>query len=467
MGPMTRIRALVSHGLLLVLVMFALAGCAGSSRQESSGVGGTNSPATSIGGGAGGQITSESMGGVPSTGGTGSGGMSSTAPATGGTHDAGTSTDAADADSPDSSLKIAARPVAAAVTHACAIVRGAVYCWGQNQFGQLGNGTTSSSALPVRVLGLSSDAHALAAGWRLSCAVVDDGVSCWGDDGSTGLTGSASALSIKGLDHKATEVETSVNVGLALMGGAVYSWGDTFNTAAAAPLAIPGLDSGVDAIASGPCAIVSDVLKCWGSNNVGQLGNGTADDSDVPVQVQGLTSGITSIATGRMHACAVMNGAVYCWGDNNFGQLGHQPGTSSTDHVCIRSVQPPGDYCNPMPTQVQGLSGTVQSVVAGTYHTCAVVDGAAYCWGGNGYGQLGDGTTTTTYAPVKVQKLTGVSAMSAGAYADPNGYDETCAVANGDVYCWGSNAYGQLGNGTTIDSPVPVKVQLPDESGDQ
>ena len=116
---------------------------------------------------------------------------------------------------------------------------------------------------------------------------------------------------------------------------------------------------------------------------------------------------------------------------------------------------------------VQGLPSGVTAITAGTYHTCAIANGLAYCWGANGFGELGDGTTTTTYQPVQVKNLTNVTAISAGAYPDPNGYDETCAVATGNVYCWGSNAYGQLGDGTTIDSSVPVKVQFPDGSSDE
>jgi alpha-tubulin suppressor-like RCC1 family protein len=119
--------------------------------------------------------------------------------------------------------------------------------------------------------------------------------------------------------------------------------------------------------------------------------------------------------------------------------------------------------------RVQGLPAGVEKITAGTRHTCAIASGAAYCWGANGHGQLGNGTSgaanisdMSSYAPVPVQGLTsGVTAISAGAYPDPAGVDMTCAIANGDVYCWGNNYYGQLGNGTTTDSSVPVKVQFP------
>ena len=210
-------------------------------------------------------------------------------------------------------------------------------------------------------------------------------------------------------------------------------------------------------LAANGCAVVNGGAYCEGRNDYGQLGDGTLIDSSVPVQVQGLTSGVTAIATGYTHACAVMNGAVYCWGNNNYGQAGNHPQNGPCENIM---AQPP-HVCTVVPTQVQGLPAGAESVTAGTYHTCAIVNGAAYCWGDDDFGQLGDGTTTTTYQPVQVKNLTNVTAISAGAYPDPNGYDETCAVANGDVYCWGSNAYGQLGDGTTTDSSVPVKVQFP------
>jgi alpha-tubulin suppressor-like RCC1 family protein len=303
----------------------------------------------------------------------------------------------------------------------------------------------------VQVQGLTSGVQAVAAAWDLSCSLNGERVYCWGDGEQGGLV----PFEIGGI----SPVVTAVLAYAALVKDAVYVWDRTFT---AAPIQVQGLDSGVQGLSSGACAIKNHAAYCWGNNGYGQLGNGTANGQITPalVQVKGLTSGVTSIVSGYLHVCAVMNGNVYCWGNNLYGQLGHQPDSIvNVDNGC--TVPPDHAPCGLSPVQVQGLPSGVTAITAGTYHSCAVANGLAYCWGANQYGQLGDGTTTTTDQPVQVKNLTNVTAISAGAYPDPDGYDETCAVADGDVYCWGSNAYGQLGDGTTNDSSVPVKVQFP------
>jgi len=458
------IRSRIGEFLWIRTALIAVApvschGSAGNS-QERGGVSAAPTSTGAAGAGTGGHNEGTGSGGLQSQGGTSFGGTSpkasgASAATSGGTHAA--PPDASDSSLPDASLSATDSPIAAAVTHACAIVGGAVYCWGQNQFGQLGNGETTGSNSPVRVTGLSSDAQTISAGWRLSCSLVNGNAFCWGDSGSNSLTGSLTAVPVRGIPAAAQLLSAAGNTGFVVSNSALYGWGGDFAFVAAMN---QNLESGVQSVASGPCALVLGAAKCWGQNNVGQLGDGTANDSNVPVQVQGLISGVTSIARGWMHACAVMNGTVYCWGDNTFGQLGHQPGSSSSDEICIRGVNPPGDYCNPLPTQVLGLPAGVQNVKAGTYHSCAMANGVAYCWGANAFGQLGDGSTANSYQPVPVKGLTSVTDISAGAYPDPQGYDMTCAVADGNIYCWGANAYGQLGDGTTSDSAVPVKVQF-------
>jgi len=358
----------------------------------------------------------------------------------------------------DASTSVSVTPVAAAVTHACAIRNGAVYCWGENQYGQLGNGTTAGSPLPVPVQGLSAGVQAVAAGSRISCALADANVRCWGDwGGANSQSGSSTPLRVQGLSEDVEFIIASVNACWALVGGGVYGWDGTFTA-----VQDPELDSGVQGISSGACVIKNHAAYCEGSNDYGQRGDGTANGQVTPqlVQVLGLTSGVTAIASGWYHVCAIANGDVYCWGDNLFGQLGHKPGFE-VDNTCIVGIPAPGAPCGMKPVKVQGLPSGVSAITAGTYHSCAIANGLAYCWGANGFGELGDGTTTTNYQPVQVQGLTNVTAISAGAYPDSDGYDITCAVAGGDVYCWGANAYGQLGDGTTTDSAIPVKVQFP------
>ncbi|MFO0157542.1 MAG: putative Ig domain-containing protein, partial [bacterium] len=124
-------------------------------------------------------------------------------------------------------------------------------------------------------------------------------------------------------------------------------------------------------------------------NSQGQLGNGSTTDSTTPVQVTGLTSGVTAVAAGERHSCAVVNGGVQCWGYNAFGQLGNGSDTDSTT-----------------PVQVTGLTSGVTAVAGGYSYSCAVVNGGVQCWGYNGYGQLGNGTITGSTTPVQVTGLT-------------------------------------------------------------
>ena len=195
--------------------------------------------------------------------------------------------------------------------------------------------------------------------------------------------------------------------------------------------------SGITAGGYHTCAIVNGGAQCWGWNAHGQLGNGsTAGYSYVPVQVQGLTSGVTAIAAGWEYTCALVNGGVQCWGDDDYGELGNNSFTQSN-----------------VPVQVSNLTSGVSAIAAGFAHTCAVVNGAAWCWGDNSGGDLGNNSQNESNVPVQVSNLTsGVSAIAAGE-------DFSCAVVDGSAMCWGYNANGELGNNSTTESNVPVQVQ--------
>lgn len=189
------------------------------------------------------------------------------------------------------------------------------------------------------------------------------------------------------------------------------------------------------------CALTnSGGVKCWGYNNTGQLGNGSQIEAKSPVDVTGLTSGVIAIAAGGSHTCALTTaGGVKCWGLNQNGQLG------DNGPQLPRLV--PGD--------VPGLTSGVTAITAGLLTTCALTTGGgAKCWGANGVGQLGDGTTTQALVPVDVFGLaSGVSAISTY-----NGH--SCAlIAIGGIKCWGQNNSGQLGTGFPPNSSlVPVDV---------
>ncbi|MDQ3889199.1 MAG: RCC1 repeat-containing protein, partial [Actinomycetota bacterium] len=232
--------------------------------------------------------------------------------------------------------------------------------------------------------------------------------------------------------------------------GGVKCWGSNYagqlgdgsNEDSSVPVAVSGLASGVAAIAAGgfhTCALTdAGGVKCWGWNGIGVLGDASTRDSTVPVAVSGLASGVVAIAAGRFHTCALTGaGAVKCWGSNGYGELGDGSNGDST-----------------VPVAVSGLASGVVAIAAGDAHTCALTEaGGVKCWGPNDYGQLGNGSNTDSTVPVAVSGVaSGVVAIAAGRY-------HTCALTGaGAVMCWGHNYYGQLGNRSNLNSNVPVAV---------
>ena len=397
--------------------------------------------------------------------------------------------------------------IAAGSSHSCALVSGSVWCWGQNDHGQLGNGTLSDSAVPVEVSSLGSGGvQGVAAGDEHTCAVVNGGVWCWGDDtfgqlGNGISPGNAPPGAVQGLG--AGSGVQAVAAGqyhtCALVNGGAWCWGYNLHgqlgngTAADshAPVAVQGLSSGVQAIAAGidhTCALVSGGVQCWGSNSNGQLGNGTTADSLTPVAVQGLGAGVQGVAAGDTHSCALVNSSAWCWGGDASGQLGDNSAVDSSVPVPVQGLSDPGSGVQAVtagydstcalvngglqcwganstgqlgiaapdagvPAAAAGLSAGVQAVVMGYDHTCALSGGAVECWGANLHGQLGNNSFVDSDAAVAVQGLgSGVQTLVAGG-------NRNCAVVNGGVQCWGDGTFGALGNATQVDSPVPIEIQ--------
>ena len=341
--------------------------------------------------------------------------------------------------------------------HTCVTVpSGGLKCWGHNDSGQLGDGSANDSSMPVDVTGISSGMLSLAASAD-TCAVTSAGaLLCWGDNDSGQLgngtkKGSFVPAGVSGLASGVLSVAAGgLHTCAVLATGAISCWGDNTSgnlgdgttTARLVPVRVQGFSSGA-AVTLGfghTCALTTTgAVKCWGLNKYGELGDGTTGGlPGPPVDVQGLSSGVTAIAANSLHTCALTSsGGVKCWGHNVDGELGDGSFKDSS-----------------IPVDVQGLSSGVLAIGAGTGHTCAVtMEGGVKCWGGNAFGQLGDGATSKSAAPVAVVGL------SSGVVAVALGFDHTCAaLATGAVKCWGGNFYSQLGNGTTEESHVPVDV---------
>ncbi len=251
-------------------------------------------------------------------------------------------------------------------------------------------------------------------------------------------------------------------------GGQAYCWGSgslgqlgnntTGNSLIPAAVDTAGILSGkvpsrITAGVAFSCTVASSLAYCWGSGSLGQLGNGSTTQQNAPVAVNtaGVLSGktVTDVSAGWLHTCAVASGNAYCWGTGSFGRLGNNATTQQNAPVAVNTAGV--------------LSGkTVTAVAAGNVHSCAVADGQAYCWGWNGNGELGNNSTTQSLVPVAVYTggvLNGKTVTRISVAAS-SGTRHSCAVADGQAYCWGQGAYGKLGNNSTADSSVPVAVDI-------
>ena len=298
--------------------------------------------------------------------------------------------------------------------HLCTILDDTkLSCWGDNSFGQLGDGTNSDRMLLTEVsLDESRTALSISSGKDHTCAILDNGeLQCWGRN-DYGQLGDGT------VSHSSVPVEASLSEFPVQLSSGDYH----------------------------TCAILDDAtIKCWGRNNYGQLGDGTNSDSSDPVAVASPPGEkFLAISTGANHTCAITSTwTLKCWGSNDHGQLG----IGSTLSVNTPSTVTTG--------------GNTVAVSAGGYHTCAILDGSAgsgdvKCWGLNSKGQLGDGTTN------QQNDASAVSASLTGAIAIDSGSQHTCAIdSSQSLHCWGGSSEGQIGDGSTagqVTSPTEISL---------
>ena len=409
-----------------------------------------------------------------------------------------------------------AADIATGYRHSCALlIDGAISCWGNNYFGQLGDGESGReffgadtpdgfvfSDLPVLVPGID-DAIDVAAGRSHTCAIHrDSSVSCWGSNrygqlgyDSTGFWGhSVTPQKVEGIEGIIAIATSGIHTCVLHKIGTVSCWGRGAGPTSDDPESfLEGVTNAIsiDAGDNHNCVLRDDMtVLCWGYNTSGQLGNGEIyyGESDVVwyfnelVQVAGITDAV-GIATGGVHTCAVHeDGTVSCWGDNWRGEIGN----GTTDN-----------YSN-APVRVKNISNAT-SVSAAIEHTCALHDDATIsCWGANEIGQLGNGQEgqgKNSAVPVKVQNISDATAAVTGGGGDgrscalhrdgtiscwgsqnstvpakiegvenakavTTGDEHTCALhEGGTISCWGYNDDGQLGNETRDYSAVPVQVK--------
>jgi len=294
--------------------------------------------------------------------------------------------------------------------HTCGLVAdGYAYCWGSNEFGQLGaddNGTTCARgdrAIPCRSTPVPVNGalqfQKIAAGGVHTCGLATTSrVYCWGDNPRGAL-------------------------------------GDPNVSRSTTPIAVASTASFSDVVTGGQhsCGLRTDgVVLCWGANDMGQLGSGGSNGSGVPVAANTALR-FVSIAAGDLRTCArIADGTAYCWGSTWVNYIGGRDITRA----------------QPSPSRIQSTL-SFKSIAAGTNTTCGISqDNRAYCWEANSAGAMGDGSVTGSLVPVEVRSGANLVAVSSGDL-------QSCGIADtGFAYCWGANGSGELGVSPSL---VPLR----------
>lgn len=340
------------------------------------------------------------------------------------------------------------RDIAAGHVHTCVVTNdslGQVYCWGNNNTlggstGVFGIGSTSNynqaypqTPVPQASLGNQPATNIAAGSWN-TCAIAGTKVYCWGNNGRGQLGNGTTNSTSSPVAANADPVTSEANIGA----------------------------TDVDIDSDFTCAVFNSKAKCWGENTddnndglTGQLGFGIAGSyGPNPLTVKAPVEGksATAVSTGFQHGCAIANGQLFCWGKNSDSQLGTNNTISTNTPIA------------PVDSQLNTSSTNIATAIsAGTDHTCAVIASSAYCWGSNANGQLGNSDASDQNQPTLVSgALVGktVTLVTAGDRF-------SCAATDSyQLYCWGRNTYGQLGNNTSgSNSTSPVAVTMPAGSG--
>jgi alpha-tubulin suppressor-like RCC1 family protein len=343
-------------------------------------------------------------------------------------------------------------PVAAGDASVLAIKNDRLFVWGENGFGQLGNGSSTSRLTPESIDAVPN-LTAVAAGTSHSLAITKDGalwsagLNYFGQLGDGSMENRSEWKQVSSIINAvAADAGNSHSIVL-LNNGTVWTFGDNTygqlgDDSTSVIRAEPGIVSDLSniiAVAAGynfSLALQNDgTVWSWGDNSDGQLGDGTLGAKHHPVQVNGLT-GIIAIAAGKNHSLALRNdGTVWSWGYNSSGQLGEGTTVNRT-----------------MPQQVKGLSG-VSAISGGGFHSSALkMDGTVWTWGLNSFGQLGDGTVVSQSSPIQVKSITDAAYISAGSTYN------VAVKKDGTVWAWGANYSGQLADGTWKNEAIPTLI---------
>ncbi|HJM24432.1 MAG TPA: hypothetical protein QF821_02155, partial [Candidatus Thalassarchaeaceae archaeon] len=360
--------------------------------------------------------------------------------------------------------------VTSGASHSCAILDdGSVSCWGENRNGQLGDGSRTPSLEPAKAsMPLGRKALGISAGSYHTCTLLDDGsIRCWGSnnfgqigDGTSIERTSPVSVNL-GVGKSALAVSSGESHTCAVLNdGTMKCWGlnsngqlgDGTSTDRLSPENVLMGDEDALMVSTGSyhtCAIMGDrSVMCWGDNWNGQLGDGTNTDRLSPVEITvPSNSSAVSLDAGALHTCLGMNdGSMFCWGYNAYGQLGNG-GFGNSNY--------------PMTTPLSA-NQLLTNVKVGLFHSCALFDsGQVACWGDNSNGQLGDGTQSGSAIP-------GIVSLSTNATSITVGQRHSCAILDdARLQCWGANEFGQLGDGSSSDRNNPTAVDLGHGSKEQ